>query len=122
MLDHWPAVDRHTAITATTFNEFQTFIEQFTKHTYIQCLVQGNMTKENVIQNIQNCIDILKCGPLLSNTMPRLRVTKLPTGIQYCKVKNFNKMDVNSVVTNYYQSGISSIKLTVIIELLLVSI
>ncbi|KAF7385820.1 hypothetical protein HZH66_011662 [Vespula vulgaris] len=119
MLDHWPAVDRHTAITATTFNEFQTFIEQFTKHTYIQCLVQGNMTKENVIQNIQNCIDILKCGPLLSNTMPRLRVTKLPTGIQYCKVKNFNKMDVNSVVTNYYQSGISSIKLTVIIELLL---
>nr|KAF7408943.1 hypothetical protein H0235_013795 [Vespula pensylvanica] len=119
MLDHWPAVDRHTAITATTFNEFQTFIEQFTKHTYIQCLVQGNMTKENVIQNIQNCIDILKCGPLLSNTMPRLRITKLPTGIQYCKVKNFNKMDVNSVVTNYYQSGISSIKLTVIIELLL---
>ncbi|XP_047363441.1 nardilysin-like [Vespa velutina] len=119
MLDHWPAVDRHTAISGTTFNEFQTFIEQFTKHTYIQCLVQGNMTKENVIKNIQNCIDILKCGPLLSNTMPQLRVTKLPTGIQYCKVQNFNKMDVNSVVTNYYQSGISSIKLTVIIELLL---
>ncbi|KAL2731379.1 nardilysin-like [Vespula squamosa] len=119
MLDHWSAMDRHKAVAVITYNEFQAFIEQFTKHTYIQCLVQGNMTKENVLQNIHNCIDILKCGPLLSNTMPQLRVIKLPKGIQYCKVKNFNEMDVNSVVTNYYQSDISSIKLTVIIELLL---
>ncbi|KAI4479428.1 hypothetical protein M0804_011213 [Polistes exclamans] len=119
MLDHWPAIDRHTAISTTTFNEFKDFIEEFTKHTYIQCLVQGNMTKENVIKNVQNCIDILKCGPLLTNTMPQLRITKLPVGIQYCKVTNFNKTDVNSVITNYYQSGELSVKLTVIIELLL---
>lgn len=122
MVDHWTAVERHTAITDITFEEFQAFVEEFTKHTYIQCLVQGNMTQDNVIKNIKNCIDILKCGPLLPNTMPQLRVTELPAGIQYCKVKSFNKKDVNSIVTNYYQSGVSSIKLTVIIELLLVSI
>ncbi|KAK2589280.1 hypothetical protein KPH14_007833 [Odynerus spinipes] len=119
VLEHWLAVDKHSAIATSTFNEFQNFIEQFTKHIYIQCLVQGNMTQDDVIQNIQSCVDILKCGPLLPNTMPQLKITELPVGIQYCKVKNFNKTDVNSVITNYYQSGPSSIKLTVIIELLL---
>lgn len=122
VLDHWSAVKRHTAITDTTFEEFQSFVEEFIKHTYIQCLAQGNMSQDNVIKNIKDCIDILKCGPLLPNTMPKLRVMELPAGIQYCKVTNFNKKDVNSIVTNYYQSGVSSIKLTVIIELLLVSI
>lgn len=119
VLEHWPVVDRHAAIATSTFEEFKDFVEEFNKHMYIQCLVQGNMTKEDVIKHIQNCVDILKFGPLLSNTMPQLRMTELPLGIQYCKIKNFNKTDVNSIVANYYQSGLSTIKLTVIVELLI---
>lgn len=121
MLVHWTATDKHAAIRNVEFSEFQNFVKHFTDHIYIQCLVQGNMTKEDVIKNVQECVKALKCGPLLPNTMPQMRVAQIPIGSHYCKVKNFNSTDVNSVVMNYYQSGVSSIRLLVIIELLIVS-
>ncbi|KAG7214075.1 hypothetical protein KM043_001439 [Ampulex compressa] len=119
MLVYWTAVDKHSAITGVDFYQFQNFVKHFTDHIYIQCLVQGNMTERDVIKNVQNCVEILKCGPLLPNTMPQFRIVEIPVGTHYCKVRNFNKTDVNSVVTNYYQSGLASIKLTVIIDLLI---
>lgn len=122
MFIHWMATDKHAAIHNVQFPEFQNFVSHFTDHVYIQSLVQGNMTKEDVIKNVQECIKTLKCGPLLPNTMQQMRVMQIPIGSHYCKVKNFNSTDVNSVVMNYYQSGVSSIKLLVIIELLIVSI
>ncbi|XP_043528977.1 nardilysin-like [Frieseomelitta varia] len=119
MLVHWTATDKHAAIRNVEFSEFQNFVKHFTDHIYIQCLVQGNMTKEDVIKNVQECVKALKCGPLLPNTMPQMRVAQIPIGSHYCKVKNFNSTDVNSVVMNYYQSEVSSIRLLVIIELLI---
>lgn len=119
MFIHWMATDKHAAIHNVQFPEFQNFVSHFTDHVYIQSLVQGNMTKEDVIKNVQECIKTLKCGPLLPNTMQQMRVMQIPIGSHYCKVKNFNSTDVNSVVMNYYQSGVSSIKLLVIIELLI---
>lgn len=122
MLVYWTAADKHAAIQNVEFSEFQNFVQHFTDHIYIQSLVQGNMTKEDVIKNIQECVKALKCGSLLPNTMPHVRVTQIPIGSHYCKVKNFNSIDINSVVMNYYQSDVSSIRLLVIIELLIVSI
>ncbi|XP_017752516.1 PREDICTED: nardilysin-like isoform X2 [Eufriesea mexicana] len=119
MLVHWMAADKHVAIHNVEFAEFQNFVRHFTDHIYIQSLVQGNMAKDDVIKNVQEFVKALKCGPLLPNTMPQMRVVQIPVGSHYCKVKNFNSTDVNSVVMNYYQSGISSIKLLVIIELLI---
>ncbi|XP_076237531.1 nardilysin [Calliopsis andreniformis] len=119
MLVHWSAMDRHVAISNVEFHEFQNFVRYFMDHVYIQCLVQGNMTKEDVIKNVHECVQSLKCGPLLPNTMPQIRVAQLPMGSHYCKIRNYNRTDANSVVTNYYQSGVASIKLTVIIELLI---
>ncbi|XP_015592336.1 nardilysin isoform X2 [Cephus cinctus] len=119
MLVHWTTVDKHAAISSIEFRHFQTFAKHFTDHIYIQCLVQGNMTKEDVIKNGHSCVEILKCGPLLPNTLPQLRITQIPLGVHCCRVKNFNPTDANSVVTNYYQSGIASIKLSVTIELLI---
>lgn len=120
MLVYWPAMDRHVAIGNVEFHEFQNFVKYLMSHVYIQCLVQGNMTEEDVIKNVNECVKTLKCGPLLPNTMPQVRVAQIPIGTQYCKVQNVNRTDVNSVVVNYYQSGVASIRLSVIIELLLV--
>nr|XP_012135647.1 PREDICTED: nardilysin-like [Megachile rotundata] len=119
MLVHWPALDKHIAIKNIQFHEFQNFVRYFTDHLYIQSLVQGNMTKEDVIKNVKEFVETLKCGPLLPHTMPQIRVAQIPTGTYCCKVKNFNKTDVNSVVMNYYQSGVTSIRLSVIIELII---
>ncbi|CAK9817833.1 Nrdc [Anthophora plagiata] len=116
---YWTAVDKHAAINSVKFNEFQNFIKYFTDHTYIKCLVQGNMTQEDVLKNVHECVKILKCGSLLPNTMPQIRVTEIPIGKHYCTVKNLNDTDANSVVNNYYQSGITTVKLSILIDLLI---
>lgn len=120
-LVHWTAVDRHTAITNVEFEEFQSFVKYFTDHIYVQSLVQGNMTKGDAIKNVQECVKILKCDPLLPNTMPQIRIAQIQSGAQYCKVRNFNSTDVNSVVMNYYECGLASVKLLVLIEVIIVS-
>lgn len=120
MLVHWSAIDKHAAISGIEYEKFKNFAKSFADHIYIQCLVQGNMTKDDVIVNTKKCVEILNCRPLLPNTMPQLRVTQIPLGVRCCRVKNFNLTDSNSVVTNYYQSGGTSIRLSVLIELLIV--
>ncbi|XP_046617809.1 nardilysin-like [Neodiprion virginianus] len=119
MLVHWAAVDRHAAVSGIEFQQFQTFAKEFTRNIYIQCLVQGNITDEDVINHTRNCLEILQCQSLSPDTMPQLRVAQIPLGVRCCRVKNFNTTDTNSVVTNYYQSGIGSTKISVIIELLI---
>ena len=49
-------------------------------------------------------------------------INKIPHCTSYLKLKNINKTDVNSVVRNYYQVGIGTIELSVLIELMIVSI
>ncbi|XP_029044201.2 nardilysin [Osmia bicornis bicornis] len=119
MLVYWRALDKHVAIRNVQYEEFRNFIKYVTDHIYIQSLVQGNTKKEDVVKNVKEFVETLKCGPLLANTMPQIRVAQIPLGSYCCKVQNFNKTDVNSVVMNYYQSGITSIRLSVIIELII---
>ncbi|XP_017877300.1 nardilysin-like [Ceratina calcarata] len=119
MLTHWTSVDKHSAIQSIDFHEFLNFAKHLPDHLYVKSLIQGNMTEEDAIKNAREFVSTLGCGPLLPNTMPEIRVMQIPIGKHYCKVKNFNSTDVNSVITNYYQVGISSIKLLVIIELLM---
>jgi len=121
-LVHYTHVDAHTALRGINFEEFREFVKFFTNHLYIQCLVQGNMTQDAAIETIRQCVEIINCGPLLSSMIPRMRVTQIPLGTCYCKLKNINKIDANSVVTNYYQAGVTSIELSVLIDLMIVSI
>ena len=79
------------------------------------------MTQDRTLKNILECIEPLKCDLLEPSNGPCINVYEIPYGEKCCQVKNFNPTDFNSVVTNYYQSGLASIKLSVIIELLMVS-
>ncbi|XP_018373585.1 PREDICTED: uncharacterized protein LOC108767940 [Trachymyrmex cornetzi] len=81
------------------FGNFQDFVMSFTNYLSIQCLVQGNITKDHTINVIQSFITQIICRPL-SNTKQFIRVA--------------------SVVTNYYQVGVATIELSVLIELILI--
>ncbi|XP_071572686.1 nardilysin [Temnothorax nylanderi] len=118
-LVHYTHVDTHAALRNTNFEDFQDFVKIFTDQLYIQCLVQGNMTQDAAIESVQQCIKIINCGPLLSDTIPQVKVTQIPLGTCYCKLKNINKIDANSVVTNYYQADVTSIELSVLIDLMI---
>ncbi|XP_072762300.1 nardilysin [Anoplolepis gracilipes] len=116
---HYTHIDLYTALCDINFQRFQDFIISFNNRLYIQCLVQGNMTQDAVIKNARKCIEIINCKSLLPSMVPQARVMQIPLGVNYCKLKNINKTDVNSVVTNYYQAEVTSIELSVLIDLLI---
>ncbi|KYN03878.1 Nardilysin [Cyphomyrmex costatus] len=118
-LVHYTHVDTHTALRGINFEEFQNFVKDFTDNLYIQCLVQGNMTQDAAMKTVLKCVEIINCGPLLYSMLPEMRVTKIPVGTGYCKLKNINKIDANSIITNYYQADVISIELSVLINLMI---
>ena len=118
---HYTHIDTYIALRDINFEEFQKFVESFTDHLYIQCLVQGDMMKKFAIETLQRCIKKIKCSPLILNAIP-MKIIRIPLGTSYCKLKNMNKTDTNSVITNYYQADNASIKLSILIDLIIVSI
>jgi len=117
---HYTYIETYNALCEIRFEEFQDFIKYFIQHLYIQCLVQGNIEEDTAVRNVKKFINILNCGSLLPDMIPQMRVSQIPLGTHYCKLKNINKMDANSVVMNYYQAGVESIELSVLIDLLMV--
>lgn len=113
-------LDKHVAIQDVSYDELLKFVKSYLSHLYIQCLVQGNMVQEDVIEKIQECIGILQYEPL--RTRPVAKIGQLPLDVHYSKVYNLNPIDVNSVVLNYYQLGIDSDQMRAMINLIVVSI
>ncbi|XP_018350450.1 PREDICTED: nardilysin-like [Trachymyrmex septentrionalis] len=117
-LVHYTYVDMHNALQNVSFEEFRNFVKCFTNRLYIQCLVQGNITQDEAIESMQQCIETLKCNSLHSNMMQPNRVFQLPLGTSYYKLKNINKYDSTSVVINTYQIDVTSIELSVLMRLI----
>ncbi|XP_018059060.1 PREDICTED: nardilysin-like [Atta colombica] len=100
--------------------DFQYFAKSFNNFFYIQCLVQGNITKDCTIDIMQFFIAQINCQHFNSITNQFVRVAMIPQRkSNYCKLKNINHTYVNSVITNYYQIGIATIESSVLIELIL---
>ncbi|KYN33453.1 Nardilysin, partial [Trachymyrmex septentrionalis] len=115
---HHSLIDMHTALQDITLENFQDFVKSFTERLYIQCLVQGNMTSTVAIKTLQQYIKTINCRPLHSDTI-QLRSTQIPLGTSYYKIKNINKVDTISMVSNYYQTGINTIELSTLIHLII---
>ncbi|XP_032680712.1 nardilysin-like isoform X2 [Odontomachus brunneus] len=112
-------VEKHAVIQDIGFDELLEFVKFYLSRLYVQCLVQGNMMREDVVEKVRQCIGILQCEPLQANTRPMAKITQLPLGIYCCKVRNLNPTDVNSVVLNYYQLGVDSDQMRAMIHLML---
>ncbi|KAG5318470.1 NRDC protein, partial [Acromyrmex heyeri] len=119
-----PHVRRYNCLNKLiNFQNFHNFAKLMIKAVYFQCLVQGNITKDFTIKIIQRFIKKINCGSLCTfNKLRPIGVTEIPEGTSYCKLKNINRTNVNSVVTNYYQVGTATIELSVLIQLLLMII
>lgn len=113
-------VEKHNVVRDLSFDGLVKFVESYASKLFIQCLVQGNMAQDDVVEKMQQCVGIFQCEPLPENMRPRPKILKLPLGASYCKVRNLNESDVNSVVVNYYQIGMESDKTRAMISLLLV--
>ncbi|XP_018052331.1 PREDICTED: nardilysin-like [Atta colombica] len=121
---YYPHVHKYNYLNKLiNFKNFQSYAMLFTNTLYFQCLVQGNVTKDFTIKIIQRFINKINCRPLRNtNKLEPIGITKIPQGTSYYKLKNINRTNVNSVVTNYYQVDIATIELSVLIQLMLMII
>nr|CAD7461213.1 unnamed protein product [Timema tahoe] len=117
---HWTNVDKHTMCHKIGLQMMKSFSKQLLEQLYIQSLVQGNVLEQDALDACSNIVHILKFGLLLPNSRPQMRVVQVPLGEIYSRIPSFNEEDSNSLITNYYQSEPGSIKITCIIELLMI--
>ncbi|XP_018306507.1 LOW QUALITY PROTEIN: nardilysin-like [Mycetomoellerius zeteki] len=118
---YYTCVDKYNALININFEGFQRFAKSFTDYLYIQYLVQGNMMQNTVIEIVQQFAKIINCSPLPSgyNPIQQIKIARLPLGTSYCKLKNINKLDANSVVMQYYQADHMSIELLMLNKLMI---
>lgn len=114
---YWSNCDKYNTVNDVTMEAVAAFADKFLSQLYIQCLVQGNISKDDALNICSNVVDTLKCKPLPPELIYQTRVMQLPLGEMCCRVKSFNKTDSNCVTTNYYQSGKATIRDVCIAEM-----
>lgn len=119
---YYPHISKYNYLNKIiNFKNFRNYAKLFTNSLYFQCLVQGNVTKYFTIKIIQQFINKINCDLLYNKPLP-IGIIKIPQGTSYCKLKNINRTNIHSVVRNYYQVDFATIELSVLIQLMLVSI
>ena len=113
----WTQCDKYNTVNDVTMEAVASFADKFLDQLYVQCLVQGNISKDDALEVCSNVVNTLKCKPLSPELIPQTRVMQIPHGEMCCRVKSFNEADTNCVTTNYYQSGKATIRDVCIAEM-----
>ncbi|KAG5329001.1 NRDC protein, partial [Acromyrmex heyeri] len=102
------------------FEDFQGFVKSFNDVLSVQCLVQGNITKDYTIDVITSFIKLINCFDFTNITQQLTKVAVIPPRKpNYYKLKNINRTCVDSVVTHYYQISVATIESSALIDLIL---
>ncbi|KAF5289998.1 hypothetical protein FQR65_LT11664 [Abscondita terminalis] len=120
--NYFSLIDKHAAISKITYDEMKEFSQHFLNKVYVQGLVQGNVTRDAALKVTTNFLKDLNAIDLREEERPRIILNQIPQGEHCCRVYSFNKENPNSIITNYYQCGKSTITNTVILELILLLI
>lgn len=99
-------------------NDFLKFIETFFSYSYVQCLVQGNISKDKAIAVCSDSVKVFNMKPVVKKNLPYVRIRRIPVGQKCIFMKTFNNLDNNSVTVNYYQWGTANMLQYVRLELL----
>ncbi|KAK3915014.1 Nardilysin [Frankliniella fusca] len=114
---YWTHCDKYNTVNDVTMEAVAAFADKFLDQLYVQCLVQGNVSKDDALEICSSIVKTLKCKPLPPELIPQTRVMQIPHGEMCCRVKSFNTADTNCVTTNYYQSGKATIRDVCIAEM-----
>ena len=114
-------LEKSEAVKNLTLNDLTVFSNQLKETFYLECLVQGNYSKEQAMEVARNFKKTLQPNERLNNPLPGVRICQVPLGNKCCRLASFHPTDSNSVVVNYYQVGPTNMHQTAIMEILVVS-
>lgn len=110
--------EKYGTVSSISEDDFLQFIERFFSSSYVQCLVQGNMSKDQAIFVCTNAVKVFNVKQVAMKDLPYIRIRRIPIGQRCVFMKSLNNMDTNSVTVNYYQWGPANMHQYVCIELL----
>lgn len=116
---HTPYTQQREIAKRLDIETVRTHVELFFNSSYLQCLVQGNYTRQeahDLFGYVQAQLEVTKETVALAE-LKKSYVYEQPAGAHYCYVKSFNKQDENILIINNYQLGKLSEEEIVMLEL-----
>ena len=117
---YWSVIDRFHAVRELTLDSIKEFSLKLKETFRLNCLVQGNYSKEQALEVARNLNCKLQPKTGIKIDLPPIRICQVPQGKKYCRIASFHASDSNSVVTNYYQCGPTNIRQSSTMEILTV--
>lgn len=119
---HWSVLDKSEAVKNLTLNDLTVFSKKMKETFYLECLVQGNYSKEQALVVARSFKKTLQPNERSNDPLPPIRICQVPLGNKCCRLASFHPTDSNSVVVNYYQVGPTNMHQTSVMEILVVSL
>lgn len=116
------SADKYNILPNVSLELIKKFSKEFFNKVHIQCLVQGNIRKEQALSICKNFVNQLNTTGLSVQDRPKFLVHKLPNSEKCCRIQSFNTSDSNCMTTNYYQLGIGGVRDYCLIDLLMMLI
>jgi len=115
---YWSVIDRFAAVQELSLDCLKDFATKLKATFRMDCLVQGNYSKEQALQVARDLKSKLQPKGVASADLPPIRICQVPRGEICCRLASFHSSDSNSVVTNYYQCGATNIRQSSVMEIL----
>lgn len=116
----WSVIEKYHAIRDLTLDSIKDFAIKLKESFRLDCLVQGNYSKEQALDVARNLKRKLRPKTGTKVDSPAFRICQVPQGERHCRLASFHPSDSNSVVTNYYQCGPTNIRQSSTMEILTV--
>lgn len=117
---HWSVLEKSEAAKELTLEDLKTFSKRLKETFYLNCLVQGNYSKDQAIEVVHKFKTSLQPNEQLNDPLPPIRICQVPQGEKYCRIASLHPTDFNSVIVNYYQVGPTNMHQTAVMEVLVV--
>ncbi|XP_030378119.1 nardilysin isoform X2 [Scaptodrosophila lebanonensis] len=121
VLEHirWPMIEKYKCLNDITLADVKEFACKFPQQLYVQALIQGNYTEESAHNVMNSVLTRLNCQPIKDRHFVEDRTVQLPQGSHYIRCHALNEQDTNTVITNFYQIGPSTVRMESILDLLM---
>ncbi|GBP39355.1 Nardilysin [Eumeta japonica] len=106
-------------VRSITADKLRRFNDDFLDRLYMQVLIQGNISWQEAIRISETVLNNIKFEPLSRNELPEIKVRELPVGEKKLRIMSLDTTSTNSVVSNYYQCGVTTPQEDAVLQVLL---
>jgi len=111
---------KYNLIKTIKIEDVKNFSVHFLNEIKLKVLVQGNYNKEMTMNFFnKTLLKLNNSKEIIDKKLIENFAYKLPVGQNFIRINTFNHNDINTIITNYYQANKISIRLTCLLDLII---